>query len=115
MEQCRAVRRSSGGAGAVTRGGGKKTTADERAPGGSDTGRSEGRTRAGVGRAAGGRPRRGGKKKKGGEKGSWVGWAGFQPRPSCALCLFVFLLKSNQGSNSNRIYSKTWRSLTRLV
>ena len=86
--QCGAVRQSSGGADAATCCGGRKTTADGRALGGSDTGRSEGRARAGVGRAAGGRPRRGGKKKKGGEKGSWAGWAGFRPRPSCALCLF---------------------------
>ena len=83
-----AVRRSSGGAGTATRGGGRKTTADGRALGGSDTGRSEGCVRAGVGRATGGRPRRGGKKKKQEEKGSWAGWAGFRPRPSYALCLF---------------------------
>ena len=113
-EQCGAVRRSSGDADAATCGGGRKTTADGWAPGGSDTGRSEGpagwsgprgRQSAQMGRE---------EKERGRERElGRLGWVSSQAK-LCSLFVF-FLLKSNQGSNSNRIYSKTWRSLTRLV
>ena len=55
-----------------------------------------------------------GRKKKGERKGVGPAGLGFGPGQA-VLFVFFFLLKSNQGSNSNRIYSKTWRSLTGLV